>query len=626
VLPAEEDSDSVIPSAQVAPNSAAGPRVLVESRGDGSLVLRHPEALAPLPASAATWLSAAAARAPERTFLAERGRDGSWEALTYRTAVRRVSGYAEGLLECGATDERPLLILSENSVDHALLTLAAYLAGIPVVPVSPAYTLASQDLGLLRWIVLTVRPGVVFAGDGDRYAAGLGVATDLGAVAIVGRNAGPSAITIDQLERSPSPRLQRAASGVTHDTPAKLLFTSGSTGRPKGVVVTHRMLLANQEAIAQVWPFLAEAAPVVVDWLPWSHAFGGNHNLGLVLRNAGSLYIDDGRPVPDLFGRSIEALAEVQPNIVFNVPKGLALLADVLDADAKFAARFFERLRMIFYAGADLPASTWTRLRASARAADREVFFTTSWGATETTSTATSLFYPAQSAGNIGLPVPGVEVKLAPVEDKLELRVRGPTVTPGYVPADEGPDAFDEEGYYRTGDAAEFVDTTDVGQGIRFGGRLAENFKLSSGTWVNAGHVRIALVAACAPAIEDAAICGHDRSEIGALAYPNLLACRALCGAADDVPAADLVSRPEVIACVAEGLSRLAKTHGHSSRVERLMLLTEAPALDQGEITDKGYLNQRRILSNRAEQVETLFAQPMAPGIITVAAGSGAMA
>jgi feruloyl-CoA synthase len=409
---------------------------------------------------------------------------------------------------------------------------------------------------------------------------------------------------------------------VGPDTVAKILFTSGSTGQPKGVINTQRMMCANQESAAAAWTFLTDHPPVIVDWLPWNHTFGGNHNLNMMLRNGGTLYIDDGKPVPALIGRTVANLREVSPTVYFNVPRGYAALVDYLEKDEALRQKFFARLDLLFYAAAALPQSLWDRLeKLGLEVRGRKVPFISSWGLTETAPAVTMVHYAIDRPGNIGVPGPGMEVKLAPVGDKLEIRVKGPNVTPGYFKApDLTEKAFDEEGWLRTGDAVRLADPANPAAGLLFDGRTAENFKLSSGTWVNVGTLRTIAIAAGAPVIEDAVITGHDRDEIGLLIFPSLAGLRGLCPEAGAEAGLDeLIARPAVRQALTDGLSRHnAMAQGSSLRIARCMILTEPPSIDANEITDKGYLNQRAVLAKRAELVERLHAEPAPPDVIEI--------
>jgi feruloyl-CoA synthase len=556
-------------------------QVRMERRKD-SIYLRSPEKLGPYPRCVSEWLSQWSDKAPTRVFLAERKGDG-WRKLTYRETYGDVRRIGQALLERGIGPERPVAILSDNGIDHALLALGAMHVGIPAAPISPAYSLMSKDFGKLKYIFELLNPGLVYAADPKKFEA---------ALAAVGAK---STSVQELLEVNPGSLLERAYLHVRPETVAKILFTSGSTGLPKGVVNTHRMLCANQQMLAQAWPFVEDRPPVVLDWLPWNHTFGGNHNFNLVLRNGGTLYIDGGKPVPGLVETTVRNLSEISPTLYFNVPRGYDLLLPFLERDAALRKKFFRELDVIFYAAAALPQNLWDRLKLISRMENESsLAMLSAWGSTETAPLATSVHFPMERPGVIGLPVAECELKLVPAAGKLEVRVRGPNVTPGYY---KRPDltaaAFDDEGFYRIGDAVRFADMDEPCKGIVFDGRVAEDFKLSTGTWVNVGALRVKLIAAADPLIADAVITGHDRDEIGALVFPS--------PAAKDAP--DLVSG------LRSALKRLNSDAGSSSQVRRVLVMSEPPSIDANEITDKGYMNQRAVLERRAALVEKLYSE-----------------
>jgi feruloyl-CoA synthase len=596
-----------------------------EDRPGGSVVLRSRHPLSPYPATLVEVFAARAREHPERALVAQRDGDG-WRVLSWGEAAAQVEAVAQSLLERGVGG-RPVMILSGNSIEHLLLTLAAFTVGSPAVPVSVAYSLQSRDHEKLRRIAALVTPAVV-AEDAGTFGPALAAVRD--GCAVREPAAEPTMVTItgeggtlgwqELATAPPRPRAGDAGAGIGLDTVAKLLFTSGSTGEPKAVITTQRMLCANQQSMRQVWPFLNEQPPVLLDWLPWSHTFGGSHNVGMVLYNGGSLYIDDGQPVPALIGRTLHNLEDVAPTVYFNVPVGYALLVPRLKADPALAKMFFRDLQVVFFAAAALPQQVWDDLRQLAdTAADHPVAVTTSWGTTETAPAATSAHFRSGRSDCIGVPLPGVEVKLAPAGGKHEIRVRGPNVTPGYYGRpDLTQAAFDAEGYYRTGDAGEMLDPALPERGLRFAGRIAEDFKLGTGTWVNVAAVKSALLSACGGVLQDCVIAGHDRGYVSALAWLNPVAAAQLTGrshaAESHGPA--LLDDPRVRAYLAQSLATLNEGAGSSRRVERLMLLSDPPQLDASEITDKGYINQRACLTRRAADVAALYSPADHPRVV----------
>lgn len=586
--------------------------VAVEARERvaGELILRSAIPLGSYDRSAGEWLRGWAARAPGRVLLAERDADGSWVTVTYGEASQAAHAVAQALLDRSLSPARPVVVLSGNSIDHAVLMLGCYLAGVPIAPVSVAYSLVCADPGKVQNILDVMHPGLVFAQDGDAYHRVLTTRALHGAEIVVSQGGDDRWTRFEALTRTrPTAAVDAAYSVVGPDTIAKVLFTSGSTGRPKGVPNTHRMICSNQKALSLIWPFTDHEPPVLVDWLPWSHTFGGNHNLHLVLRSGGTLYIDGGKPAPGLFETSLRNAVDVSPTIYLNVPVGFARLVDALEADAEAAAAFFRRLRLIMYAAAALPQDTWDRLTALARRfAQGEVAFTTSWGATETAPAATSAHFPLDAPNTIGAPLPGTEVKLAPTGDRLELRVRGPNVASGYL---TGPlqhtslkGSFDEEGFYRTGDAGRLAESGDPTKGIVFDGRIKENFKLATGVWVHTAAVRLAALQATAPLLQDVVVTGEGRDEIGLLAWPTPMG-----QALGDGLSTVLRRRLET--------AQAGEPRSASQTIRRLLVLTEPPSIDAGEITDKGYINQRAVLERRAGLVDALYENPGVGVVIT---------
>jgi feruloyl-CoA synthase len=602
------------------------PSVVCEKMPDGSMRYRSTERLAPYDPSLARLFRTAVERNPERLFLAERDAGASWRKLTYAAARELVDALAQSLLGLGLSAERPVMILSGNSIEHALLTLAGHTAGIPVAPISVAYSLQSQDHAKLKHICGLLAPGLIYVADTGPFAKSL-AALDLTQVLprvelLASRNSAniDGVAAFDAMVRHrPGAALENAVASVGADTIAKFLFTSGSTGLPKGVINTHGMLTANQQQLAQIWPFMDEQPLVLLDWLPWNHTFGANHNFNLVLRHAGTCFIDGGRPVPGLIEQTVRNIGEISPTIYFNVPAGYAALLPFLERDDKLARTFFAELRLIFYAGAALPQDLWERLeRVSERAIGQRVPMTSSWGTTETSPLSTAAHFILERAGSIGVPVPGVELKLVAASNKLEVRVRGPNVTPGYW---KRPDltaaAFDADGFYKPGDAVRFADPADPAKGIVFDGRLAENFKLTTGTWVPVGALRVGALAAASPALLDAIVAGENRDFIAILAWLNAAGCHKLTGA--DAPLDELACDASVREHVARALARWNMEHrGSSERIARVLLLPDAPSIDANEITDKGYVNQRLALERRKRDVERLFAAEPDSDVIVV--------
>jgi feruloyl-CoA synthase len=582
--------------------------VSVTRRSDGSLLLTSPEPLGEYPRCLGEYLVHWAQATPEIPFLCQRAQDGTWRRITYQAALQETQRIARWLLTQNVSPDRPVAILSDNSIEHALLMLAAMHIGVPAMPISPAYSLQSRDFAKLKSIFERAPPGVMYVSDQARYSKALDSVSHLHAATLV------TSLRLDHLPEGGSAESVVAAyAKVNGDTVAKLLFTSGSTDEPKGVLNTQRMLCSNAQAKAQVWPFLEVERPVIVDWLPWNHTFGGNHNFNLILRNGGTLYIDAGKPVTGAFQESLRNLRDIAPTLYVNVPRGYELLVEALRADDALREHFFSRLQLLFYAAASLPEHLWDALlELSRKTVGEPIALVSAWGSTETAPLATDCYFQADRPGVIGLPVPGCELKLLPNGGKYEVRVRGPLVTPGYW---RRPDLtarhFDAEGFYLIGDAVRFADELHPDCGLIFDGRVAEDFKLTTGTWVNVGQLRMRAIAALAPVAQDVVVTGHDRTEVCFLIFPNVGACKALYPTLESGASPEkTLMHPLVRAHVARGLRELYRqAPGSSSHAARALLLTDPPSTDAGEITDKGYINQRAVLARRRDSVEALYSR-----------------
>ena len=591
--------------------------VVVERHSDGTIVMRSPHVLPAYPRMLTERLVHWAKIAPDRIFLAQRDAAGAWRSMSYAQTLAAVRALGAALLARGLNAERPVAILSGNDIEHALIAVAAMHVGIPYAPISVPYSLLSQDFGKLKSIIEILSPGLVFANNGTAFARAIAAALPRAVEVAVTANAPADRTTTSLaalLQTPPASAVEAAHARVKPDQAAKILFTSGSTGRPKGVENTHRMLAANQAMIRAAMPFVGEEPPILVDWLPWNHTFGSNHNFGLVLDNGGSLYIDEGKPLPGPIETTVRNLREIAPTIYFNVPKGFEMLLPYLAADGALRDTFFSRLKVLFYAGAGLAQHVLDGFQELAvKTTGERILFMSSLGSTETAPAALSCNWQSERAGNIGVPLPGVTLKLIPCEGKLEARLQGDNIMPGYWRAPElTADAFDEEGFYKIGDALKFADPADPAKGMLFDGRLAEDFKLATGTWVSVGPLRSAFIAHCAPLVRDVVLAGAERDEVTALIFPDVDACRAIAAdLASDAPVPHVLGDPRVRAAFARKLGGFAAAStGTSNRIVRAVLLAEPASLDIGEMTDKGSINQRAVLAHRAAIVEALYADP----------------
>ncbi len=613
-----------MPPAARRPVTIGHPDVAVRRVGD----TWHVDAVTPLgpaPRCLTDCLVRGARDYPARTLVARRGAGGAWVHITYGRMLDQARRIGQALLDRGLSAERPLVILSGNDVQHLQLALGAMYAGVPYAPVSPAWSLLATDVGRLRGLLAQLTPGAVYASDGASFGRAIAGALPAGAELILDRGDVPGLAATrlaDLLAVAPA-GVDAANGAIGPDTIAKFLFTSGSTKQPKAVVTTHGMLSSNQQMLLQTFPFLGETPPVLVDWLPWNHTFGGSHNVGIALYNGGTLYLDEGRPTPGEFGITVANLREVAPTVYFNIPTGWEMLAEALEADGALRDTFFSRVQLLFCAGAGLSQATWDRLDAiAARHCGETVRIMTGLGMTETSPACTFGTGDIVRAGYVGVPAPGCRVKLSPVGDKFEARFQGPHVTPGYwrSPALTA-EAFDEEGYYRTGDALRFADAARPALGFMFDGRIAEDFKLGTGTFVSVGPLRASVVSAGAPYVHDAVVTGIDRAAIGLLVFPRLAHCHALSGLpAGARPEAVLDSAP-VRAFFAGLLARLnAAATGSATRVALLRLETDPPSIDARELTDKNTVNQAAVLARRAATIDAMY-DGSDPRTITAALG-----
>ncbi|MEY4435896.1 MAG: hypothetical protein RL175_851, partial [Pseudomonadota bacterium] len=535
---------------------------------------------------------------------------GDWRHISYQAAWSTARSIAQGLIDRGLSAERPVAILSENSLEHALLALGCMLAGVPFVPTSPPYSLVSVDYDKLKHVLKTVTPGLVFAQD-ERYAKAIQatVEPDTEVVLHEGSVAGRATTTFAQLCATvATDAVDRAMAATGPDTIVKFLFTSGSTKLPKAVINTNRLCCANQQQMSQSMPVLREQPLVLVDWLPWNHTFGGNHNFGMVVFHGGTMYIDDGKPTPALIHETLRNLREVAPTVYFNVPTGYEAIANAMKTDDALRKNFLSRVKMFFYAGAALAQPIWDSLYESEeREIGERIVMTSGLGMTESGPFGLFVTNPHVRAGDLGLPTPGLELKLVDTDGKTEVRYRGPNITPGYWRSpQETAEAFDEEGFFKTGDAVKWIDETDVHLGLKFDGRIAEDFKLATGTFVSVGPLRGKIIAAGAPYIQDVVLTGLNMKEVGAMVFPTPRV-RELAGLADNTPLADVLAAPAVLAKFQQVLNDLsASSTGSANRIARLCLLSEPPTIDKGEITDKGSINQRAVLHHRADTVDAL--------------------
>ena len=616
------------------PIRLGGTKATVEQRPDGSVVYQLDEALAPYPERLTERLVHWATAAPDRVLLARRSPDGAgWEHLTYRQAFEGARSLGQALLDRGLSPSRPLMILSDRSFEHALLALAALHVGVPYVPVTPAYSLLSDDFAKLKHLAAVCTPALVFADDGALY--GRALREVFGEIECVVTATVPPGLAgslfSDWMNIPATTAVDEAFAGVGPDTLGKIMFTSGTTGAPKGVMYSQRMLCSNRQQVAQTFAFLQDAPPVLVDWLPWHHTFGGTNNFGMVLYGGGTYYMDPGKPMPEQIGPTVRALREVAPVIYLNTPQGLAALLPHLRADAALRQNFFSKLALIYYGGASLPDHIWAGFdELAVQTIGQRVLIMSGLGGTEAGPTPMSAAWDPRREAIAGLPVPGVKVKVVPVGSKLEIRYAGDCVTPGYWKDPERTIAsFDEEGYFCSGDAGTFIDPQHLEKGLRFDGRIAENFKLSSGTWVNVAELRLLALKVFSPYARDVVIAGHDREFVAALVFPDVEACRALCDdLAELMPSGEqIVGSAGLRAFFQQGLNTLAAhAGGSSSRIARIVIESEQPTFDNGELSAKSAISQANVLDRRRDVVLELYRAEPTPRTLVGRVGGDASA
>ncbi len=602
----------------------------VRSERDGCMYLRAEQALQNYPERMTDRLIHWATERPDQSWMARRsprhdgGADGQWIHITYAQAWQKAQAIGQALLNHGLSAERPLAILSENSLEHALLALGAMTVGIPFCSVSTAYSLMSQDYGKLRHVLDTITPGLVYASDWAKYgkAIEVTVANDIpiatNSIALRADNITATIAFTSLIATEITPAVQAAMQATDGDTIVKFLFTSGSTKLPKAVINTQRMICANQQQIHQSKPSVFDIPPVLVDWPPWNHTFGGNHDFYLTLFHGGTLYINDGKPTPALLAETIRNLTEIAPTVYYDVPIGFEFLANEMKHNAALRKNLLSNVRMFFYAGAALAQPVWDLLyQIEELELGYRIPMTSGLGMTESAPFGLFVTNVNVKAGDLGLPCAGLELKLVKIGDKTEVRYRGPNITPGYWRNPQATkEVFDEEGFLSTGDAVKWIDESDIHQGLKFDGRVAEDFKLSTGTFVSVGPLRAKIIAAGAPYLQDAVITGLNMKEVGALLIPALIPCRKILQLPESATLADIAAHPTLQAAMQNMLSTLEQSAtGSASRIARAVVITEPPSIDKGEITDKGSINQRAFLTHRAGLVESLYADA-APGLL----------
>lgn len=576
---------------------------------DGSILVWQEQPLNAYPERLSDRIKHWAQVTPDKIWMAERDANEKWVNVTYAQLLEQIRSVGQFLLGLGLSTDRPLLILSGNSIPHGIMALGAQYAGIPSAAIAPAYSLIAGDFKKLKSIGDQITPGAIFVDKSDKFSPAVNqVFSDLPLLAVEGEGAAHTFAEI--LSTASGEKVDAANAATGPDTIAKFMFTSGTTGSPKAVIQTQRMMCSNMEMVTDCFEYLRNEPPILLDWAPWNHVAAGTKIFNMGLYNGGTFYIDGGKPTPALIGQTIKNIREVSPNWYFNVPTGYDMLIEAMNEDEALAKSFFKNMKLLMYAGAAMASHTWSGLdKLAVKASGERIMLSTGLGSTETSPFALFCTQPQDVPGNVGIPSKGLVLKLVPNQGKFEARIKGPSVTPGYWRNEKlTKEAYDEDGFYCLGDALRFADVDEPAKGFFFDGRVAENFKLATGTWVAVGALRAKVIDALEAIAKDVVIAGDGKNELTALLVPSRSVAEKLIKGGEQLTDAELFEHPALVDKVATLLGTYNKTAGGSSlRVMRVMFIIDPLSLDAGEVTDKGSVNQRAVLSNRTAEVEALY-------------------